>query len=501
LVNGSIACSNSEFQDPAPTEAKTCVCSSNSDNDTPTKRRTLQIMNTNQVIKKKESFSFNFKNVITNSPTISTRVPTNKPTQQQTQQQVPDVYIDYCTDRIQNNMETDIDCGGPSCIQRCISGQSCLRSVDCSYELFCNSTDGICAVLPPNVPIQITSTSISVISVASVAIQSIQTSSVGSSFDGAFMGAVALAMNLEYSPDSFRTYTSNFFWTYMTLVPIPSSEQSNQDNRRMLIPDGWLQNTIPHPYLQHDTLLFSFILTSMVFILLLTLYAKLWLKLNSYSQSSRHAISTYTYTIIIPVIYFISISAQIAFTPRMGISIGIRIASGIFSFTACIYLCYFWYKEWVRYNTYYKTSVETHTENSKAVVPETVSYFLSKHFKRDYFWFWSIRLITSSIRGVTLAFLAIFPLTQSVLITCTFVVCLLFTLKYDPYDDRLLTISNIFNLCCTIAFHIVIVLFTCYESISSFDNITTIMLCLQMATTLSSAFVSGRGFYLSRRKS
>ena len=55
-----------------------------------------------------------------------------------------------CSDGIQNQDETDVDCGG-SCPNTCPEGQSCLTDADCTTA-FCNQTTLICEQ-PPCVPV------------------------------------------------------------------------------------------------------------------------------------------------------------------------------------------------------------------------------------------------------------------------------------------------------------------------------------------------------------
>jgi hypothetical protein len=46
-----------------------------------------------------------------------------------------------CNDGIKNQDETDVDCGGSTCSQRCWTGQECLEDGDCHYDI---CEDGIC---------------------------------------------------------------------------------------------------------------------------------------------------------------------------------------------------------------------------------------------------------------------------------------------------------------------------------------------------------------------
>lgn len=40
-------------------------------------------------------------------------------------------FLGVCNDGVQNNSETDIDCGGSFCAARCIKGQKCWTGSDC----------------------------------------------------------------------------------------------------------------------------------------------------------------------------------------------------------------------------------------------------------------------------------------------------------------------------------------------------------------------------------
>lgn len=53
-----------------------------------------------------------------------------------------------CSDNIQNQLETDVDCGGPNCGATCLVNQKCAADGDCSSGLVCSS-GGVCAVPPP----------------------------------------------------------------------------------------------------------------------------------------------------------------------------------------------------------------------------------------------------------------------------------------------------------------------------------------------------------------
>src|SRR3954470_11956228 len=55
----------------------------------------------------------------------------------------PDAHATSCTDAIKNGLETDVDCGGPSC-PRCAGGHECLSSPDCASSVCIN---GHCAAV------------------------------------------------------------------------------------------------------------------------------------------------------------------------------------------------------------------------------------------------------------------------------------------------------------------------------------------------------------------
>jgi len=404
-----------------------------------------------QTVQKTISVPFDINTADTLSPskkpTKITSSPTNRPTNRPTISSTDP--LDECYDKTQNNMETDVDCGGSQCLRRCSTNQVCVTSLDCERELFCNASDHLCNVIPPDVPVQVASVSLSIMSVSSIAIQSVQSSSIGSSFDGAFMGATGLAMNLKYSPLSYRSYESNFFWAYMALIPIPSSHET-QNDRRLLTPEGWMQNVVPHPYINQDVIIVSFVLTSACILFILTLYAFFGLKIDSAAGAARYAFSLYSYTIIIPITYFMGMSAQIAFTNKTGISLGVRIFSGFVTFFLFGFMIYFWYFEWVRYKEHYVGSTTSNVSSDN----EQKSFYLSKHYSRQIYWFWTIRLITSSVRGVVLAFLAIHPITQTVLVVCTFCVYFACHFVYRPYEDNVMNVVHGFNLICTIVYHV-----------------------------------------------
>jgi len=187
-------------------------------------------------------------------------------------------------------------------------------------------------------------------------------------------------------------------------------------------------------------------------------------------------------------------SAQIAFTNKTGISLGVRIFSGFVTFFLFGFMIYFWYFEWVRYKEHYVGSTTSNVSSDN----EQKSFYLSKHYSRQIYWFWTIRLITSSVRGVVLAFLAIHPITQTVLVVCTFCVYFACHFVYRPYEDNVMNVVHGFNLICTIVYHVFFILFSTYEAIEQFGNVTWIMIGLQLSITMSSFFVTIRGFIKSR---
>ncbi len=50
-----------------------------------------------------------------------------------------------CTDSVQNGNETDINCGGVTCTQRCLNGKKCLSDSDCQSKV-CDTATNTCSV-------------------------------------------------------------------------------------------------------------------------------------------------------------------------------------------------------------------------------------------------------------------------------------------------------------------------------------------------------------------
>ncbi len=51
---------------------------------------------------------------------------------------------DHCFDHAEDGDETDLDCGGPTCVARCTSGKYCKLTSDCAAGLTCAATAHIC---------------------------------------------------------------------------------------------------------------------------------------------------------------------------------------------------------------------------------------------------------------------------------------------------------------------------------------------------------------------
>ncbi len=50
----------------------------------------------------------------------------------------------YCYDKEHSNDETDVDCGGPTCVARCGLNKKCSTSSDCQDSLYCDKFERIC---------------------------------------------------------------------------------------------------------------------------------------------------------------------------------------------------------------------------------------------------------------------------------------------------------------------------------------------------------------------